>query len=221
MAKAIGVKRLLNTSFKTLDFDGKWLESFGKPSHNFKCLIWGNSRHGKTNFTTQLIKYLSRFGKVFYNSIEEGKSRSLQIAWERNEMMDVDGLVTLLDRERVKEVIARLKKQRSIKFLVLDSTQMARLSLDDYLELVDVARNRVALIFISHAEGKEPKGAVAKELKYDADVKIYVEGFKADVASRYGGNEPYIIWQQGAEDYWGASLYSKQKKGTRKKKKDE
>lgn len=211
----------MNANFRTLDFEGKWLASFGKPAHNFKCLIWGNSRQGKTSFTTQLIKYLSKFGKVYYNSIEEGKSRSMQITWERSGMMEVDGLVTLLDRERIRDVIARLKRQRSIRFLVIDSTQMARLTLDEYLDLVAVARTRVALIFISHADGKEPKGAVAKELKYDADVKIYVEGFRADVASRYGGNEPYIIWQQGAEDYWGTSLYDKQKKGTKKRKKND
>jgi hypothetical protein len=52
---------------------------------------------------------------------------------------------------------------------------------------------------------------VAEEVQYDADVKIHVEGFKADVASRYGGNLPFIIWKEGAEHYWGPSLYLKGK----------
>jgi hypothetical protein len=57
-------------------------------------------------------------------------------------------------------------------------------------------------ILISHAEGKNPAGRVAKSIKYDAFVKIWVEGYRAFAVSRYGGGEPYTIWDEGADEYW-------------------
>lgn len=216
MARAAGVKELLAKKFKSIDFTDEWLASFGEPAHNFKCIIWGNSGNGKTNLTIKMAKYLTQFGKVAYNSIEEGHSKTMQIAWQRHAMEDVTGKIVLLDREPIPELISRLKKSRAIKFVIIDSVQMAQMTRELYLELVKVARKRVGLIFISHATGKEPTGSVARDIRYDADIKVFVEGFKADVASRYGGNEPFIIWQQGAEEYWGASLYVKRSKRTAK-----
>ena len=60
----------------------------------------------------------------------------------------------------------------------------------------------VLFIFNSHAEGKEPQGNVAKFVRYDAGVKIRVEGFKALPASRMGGGDEFIIWAEGAANYW-------------------
>lgn len=44
---------------------------------------------------------------------------------------------------------------------------------------------RKLFIFISHADGKNPKGGVADSIRYDCSCKIYVEGFRAVAASRY------------------------------------
>ena len=68
--------------------------------------------------------------------------------------------------------------------------------------LRDTFRHKL-FIFISHGEGREPKGNVAKSVKYDAFVKIYVEGFKAFSQSRFGGGAEYVIWDSGARTYWG------------------
>ena len=58
------------------------------------------------------------------------------------------------------------------------------------------------LIFISHADGAEPKGNVANSVKFDANVKIYVEGYRAMPQSRYGGGQPYDVWPQKSAEYW-------------------
>jgi hypothetical protein len=40
-------------------------------------------------------------------------------------------------------------------------------------------------------------------IRYDADVKMRTEGFKAFVTSRYeGGGSDFIIYEQGAAAYW-------------------
>ena len=59
------------------------------------------------------------------------------------------------------------------------------------------------LIFISHAEGTRPEGRAAKKVEYDADVKIYVEGFKATCKSRFMDvpGVPFVIWEEGAKKY--------------------
>lgn len=35
------------------------------------------------------------------------------------------------------------------------------------------------IIFISHADGKNPAGRSAKSVMYDASLKIYIEGYRA------------------------------------------
>ena len=71
----------------------------------------------------------------------------------------------------------------------------------EYQSLKEEFPNKL-FIFISHADGKNPKGALANFVKYDADLKIRVEGYKAMCLSRLGGDkEPYIIWAEGAAQY--------------------
>ena len=64
-----------------------------------------------------------------------------------------------------------------------------------------LARDSTNGLMDSHAEGHNPKGAVADAVKFDAFVKVYVEGYRAYPQSRYGGNEPYTVWPEGAAKY--------------------
>ena len=53
---------------------------------------------------------------------------------------------------------------------------------------------------------------MAVRIRFDADIKIKVEGFKAFVTTRYEdsakgeGGADFIIWQQGANDYWAGQI---------------
>ena len=59
------------------------------------------------------------------------------------------------------------------------------------------------LIFVSHAEGRQPAGRAAKSVMYDAGLKIWVEGYKAFSKGRFIGDLGYaVIWEQGMEEYW-------------------
>jgi hypothetical protein len=106
-----------------------------------------------------------------------------------------------LDKESLEDMRNRLSKRRSAQVVIIDSLQYTGLKYREYIELKDSFRNKI-FIFISHADGKEPKGEVARSVKYDAFVKILVEGFKAFPQSRFGGGEPYTIWDKGAEKFW-------------------
>ncbi|OAV70486.1 hypothetical protein Barb6_01727 [Bacteroidales bacterium Barb6] len=43
-------------------------------------IVWGNSFSGKTTFVFQRAQYLAGFGKVLFNSCEEGDNPALQNA---------------------------------------------------------------------------------------------------------------------------------------------
>ena len=63
-------------------------------------------------------------------------------------------------------------------------------------------------IFISHADGQLPRGAAAKDMEFDCDVKIHVDKYKAFVhTSRFGGNQKdFVIWEEGANKYWNNQI---------------
>ena len=115
-------------------------------------------------------------------------------------MADNKRSFVLLDKESVAELEERLEKQRSAQIIIIDSLQYTGLTYADYKRLRDRFRHKL-FIFVSHASGREPKGEVGKSVKYDAFVKIYVEGYVAYPQSRYGGGDPFVIWEDGARKY--------------------
>ena len=205
MSRAYSVSNILNKKFKTMPFEGTWWDSFGEPSHEFSALVWGDSGNGKTDFMLQFAKYLCNFGRVAYNSMEEGVSHTFQMGMERHFMQSVEGKFILLDREPWDEMVERMKKHKSPDFLIVDSVQYMGVNRNKYKELKEYMREKgKGLLFLSHAQGKQPKGALADFIRYDVDLKIFVEGFKAFPEGRINGGkkEPFTIWEQGAAKYY-------------------
>lgn len=196
--RALTVKDIRAYKAHTLEFEGEWFSCIGSPEITGSWIIWGNSSNGKTRFALQLAKYLARFVRVAYNSLEEGLSLSLQQAILEIGFDDVEGNIHFLDKESLEDLSIRLSKRRSPQVVIIDSLQYTGLRYRDYIKLKDGFRNKL-FIFISHADGREPKGEVARSIKYDAFVKILVENFQAYAQSRYGGGKPYVIWQEGAD----------------------
>ena len=193
---------LMRQKVHELDFEGDWLKSLGKPEVTGTWLIWGNPGNGKTRFALQLCRYFATFCRVAYNSLEEGDSKSIREAIVQVGMNDVRNNFMLLDSEPVEELKARLRKRKSPDVIFIDSWQYTGLNYSEYKKLRGEFRNKL-FILISHAEGKNPEGRTAKSIRYDSFVKIWVEGYKAFPASRYGGNEAYTIWDKGAQEYHG------------------
>lgn len=196
--KAKSITDLYKQNFKTFDFKGVFKDSFGLPETNGSWLIWGESANGKTDLTLQLCKMLSAFKKVHYNTLEERGRESFRLACIRNNM-EACGSKFSYECEDYETLRARLRKKRSAKIVVIDSVQYLRITEAQYKELIREFPD-VLFIFVSHAKGTMPKGAVADAIRYDADVKINVKNFVASIQSRFGGNKPYIIWEEGARN---------------------
>ena len=214
MSRAISNINVLAARFETVEFAGEWLASFGRPELRGTWIIWGGSGSGKTTFTLMLCKYLANFGRVAYNSLEQGLSLSLQKAWERVGMGEAGNSVILLNKEELPELRARLNKRKSPEIIIIDSVQY--LDGFNWVSFKKLKREYPdkLFIFISQADraGKDPDGKLAGKIRYDAEIKIKVEGFKAFVTTRYEdaergeGGADFIIWEQGAAEYWAEQL---------------
>ena len=204
MARAYNVNDLLNKKFELMPFTGPWRKSFGKPCKQFSMMIMGPSGEGKTELAIKLAKYLAGFGKVAFNSIEQGFSHTLKMAVERNHLQEVADSFLILDKEDLTDLTKRLRKQRSPDFLVIDSIQYLRATKDEYFEFKNEFYPKKGIIYISHQDGNDPKGALARDVWFDVDIHVRVEGFKAFPSKRLnGGGKPYVIDAERAAKYHG------------------
>lgn len=203
MKKALSMVDLMRKNREVYAFEGALQEAFGQPEQNGVWFIWGRSGNGKTSFVLQLCKELTRYGKVAYDSLEEGDSLTMQNALMRVGMGDVGRRFILLN-ESLKELDTRLKRRRSPDIVVVDSFQYAHIDLKQYEEFIDQHKNKL-IIFVSQADGLKPWGRTAQSAMYGASLKIWVEGYRAISKGRYRGNLGYYtIWAEKAEEYWSA-----------------
>lgn len=186
--------------FLTMPFEGVWKELIGEPEIAGSWIIWGKSANGKTRFALQLAKYLAGFQKVYYNTLEEGLKLSFKKALEANNIKSV-GNKFCFHKEKLQQMRARLDKDRSPNIIIIDSLQHFRINVSDYYSLLEDYPKKL-FIFISHANGSEPKGELGDEIRYNSDVKIRVHQFIASPVetTRYGGSKPYVIWEEGANN---------------------
>jgi hypothetical protein len=193
--------QLYTTKIRSLEFSGSWLDAIGSPEPSGSWIIWGNPKNGKTRFALQLAKYLCTLGlRVAYDSLEEGVSKSMRDAIMDCNLQEVSRRFTLLDKEPVTDLMDRLTRKKSPDVVIIDSIQYSGLSYAAYKSMKDKFRRKL-FILVSHAEGTKPAGRVASSIRYDANVAIWVEGYTAYPAGRYGGGEPYTIWPEGAYNY--------------------
>jgi hypothetical protein len=202
--RAKSVADIIRYSPKVMEFTGAWFDSFGTPELGGCWLVWGNSGNGKTRFALQLCRYLAGFGRVAYNSLEEGLSFSFQTAIKSVGMAAVSKHFILLDKEPIGELRMRLQGQKSPDIVIIDSVQYSGLNKDTAKALVDEFPRKL-FVFVSHADGKNPAGRTAGAIRFHANVKLFIEGYRIpQPVSRYkeGACAPFTIWEEGAQHYW-------------------
>lgn len=183
---ARGVREVMSMKYDTFPFMGEWADAFGTPERRGVWFIWGDSGNGKTTFAMKLAKELCKYGRVAYNSLEEGASLTMRNTMLRCGMMEVNRRFLLLDAEPLDQLNIRLHRQKSPDFVFIDSFQYTQMNYKQYIEFKEANRNKL-LIFISHADGKQPNGRAAKSVMYDASLKIYVSNYRAFSKGRFIG----------------------------------
>lgn len=200
--KAYSPTQMINKQRVIYHFDGILKDSFGQPERIAKWFITGPSYSGKSSLVFSLCHALCAFGTVDYNSFEEGDSQTVAEKIMRHGLLEREGRFRILPKVPVPDFRERLLKRKSAAFGVIDSVQHAEMNKHSYIDLVDTLCNQKrgkSLLFINHWI----KNDLTKHIKHDCDIKIEVIGFVAHIESRYGGNKPFLIWEEGAKRYWG------------------
>ncbi|MDR0606561.1 MAG: hypothetical protein LBG80_20005 [Bacteroidales bacterium] len=203
MKRALTVKNVIDRKYETLKLSGEFYEAFGEVEKTGVWFIWGSSGSGKSSFSMQLCEELCNHGKVVYNSLEEGTGLTFQERLKRVDTQKMQRRFTVVS-EDMKTLSERLKKRRSADFIVIDSIQYTGMTYPEYVKFKEKHQNKL-LIFVSHADGRRPSGRSAKSVMFDANLKIFIEGFRAFSNGRFIGSNGgiYTIWKEGAWKFWG------------------
>lgn len=205
LPQSYGIKQLKSIKYKVFDFVDEWLELFGRPEKGVTWFIWGNSGNGKSTACAMIAYMLSFFCKVLYLSLEEKRGKSIRSKLLEVGFNDKSKNFQLLATSSYDELVKRLHKRNSEEVVFIDSLQYWRITYAQYQTLIEVFPDKT-FIFVSHARGKDPKGATADSIHYDAGVKIWVEGGRMEVKHRFeGGGGQMVIIPELAEKYWNES----------------
>lgn len=193
MGKTFSVHSLLDKQFKVYLLDDEWERSIGQPEEGFSMLITGESGQGKTTFCLKLAKQLSKLGKVYYNSFEQGESSSLQKACIQCKMEEIKkGMLIFGHLDSFLEMKIKLKTNRA-KFVFIDSLDYMNLTQQQFKFLKDNFKKK-CFVVIAWSENGKPKSKHAKAIEYMADIKTTVHRGEAFSRSRYGATTPYQIF---------------------------
>lgn len=204
MKKAWSSTDLLATKYDEINWRGKWFDNFDNPEARGVWSVSGHSGNGKTAFLLQLAKELSKKGRVLYNSLEEGNSKTMKKAWIQHGLPDCGRKVQLI-KEDMSELAIRLEKRQSPNIIIIDSFQYTDFNFKSFLKFKSKFHNKL-FIFNHQMDGNKIMDKVGIRVNFDADLKIWVEGFKAFSKGRYFGEcweDGLTIWEKGAEKYWG------------------
>jgi hypothetical protein len=206
MKRALTVKEVLSMKKAVLPFEGKWADAFGTPERTGVWFVWGNSGNGKTSFVMQLCKELCRYGRVAFDSLEEGVCLTVQNNLIRHGITAGETRMQLIEGETVEELSERMGRRKSPDFYIVDSFQYAQISYKEYIRLKEAHSDKL-IIFTSHADGRNPEGRAARSVMYDSTLKIWVEGWRAFSKGRFiGRTGEFTVWDEGATGYWEPKL---------------
>jgi hypothetical protein len=199
MAKRVYTpKDIESKKYECFDWDGEWLSAFGNPAMNSRWFVLGPSASGKSSFVMQLAKKLCEYGPTLYMSYEEGVGMEFQRRLKLMKMNEVQGRFVVTPDDTYKEIMDRLSKPKSPRFIVVDSFQVSDWSYEQALELMKRYPQK-GFVFISQEDKGQPIGKAAVRLRYIADMKIRVAGYKAYCQGRSAGSPGnyYVVWKEG------------------------
>jgi hypothetical protein len=202
MKRGLTLKNIVDAKIPVFDFTGEWFDAFGTPQRTGIWYIFGASGHGKTSFLLMLIRQLSAYGKILFESYEEGeRSVSLKEGILRFGLLQVNSRV-LVCTDSLKDMETRLKEKRSRPIVIIDSLDVCGLKQPGQVVGLAQRHPNKLFIFTGWAKGLNPAGALGEGVLYLSNQKIFVEGHRASSRGRSIGTVGYLnIWEQEAEKY--------------------
>jgi predicted ATP-dependent serine protease len=168
--------------FRVLEFEDEWRNKMGNPEKNFKAFFYGPSASGKSVEVLKFADYLTKFGRVLYNSHEERIGKTLQ---DNINQFGIDGQgAKLMFYDALNyEEMCEVAKNGRFQFIIIDSAQYMLFTEEQYKDF-DRQFPRKSLIIISQINGKgKAKGGDA--LLHMVDIKVKILDGYATYKSRY------------------------------------
>ena len=136
MSRTVGISTIIRKDFKTFDLSNEWKAALGEISRPFRWLVYGRPKNGKTNFILQFCKEMSKHTKVYYNSVEEGISKTMQDHFIRLNMDECrPGKFMLGDREPFRDMLDTIERIKA-QVIVIDSRDYMKLTTEQYKQLI-------------------------------------------------------------------------------------
>lgn len=204
LKKALTVANIVNQSVKRIDFEGDFQLAFKSPQNKGVWFIWGGSGSGKSSFVIQLEKQFAKSVRTFHNELEEDLDSDEFIERVKlNQMQDVKDNY-LSASYNYNELCTYLDKNKSIKVITINSATYFFSSFEQYLDFKIKYKNRI-IIVVAHAQGKQPYSELEKRIMFNANQKIFVEGYLAACKGRTIGPNGglFIIWDEGYQKLRG------------------
>ena len=210
MLRAVSIYNLLNKKYRLLEFTGPWRDAFARPEANGTWFVYGSSGSGKSRFAQKLANYLDveLCRRVAYMSLEEGDRYTFQCAVRESGWREKGGRIQVLPAGSVSELDEWLEKSGKTNVVVIDTVQYwirhYGFKVEDYFMLKEKYRQKI-FVYLSHVQGNEPDGATAEHVMRDADLKVFVQGYRAFSKGRFIGERGYYsLWpEKEAELYLG------------------
>ena len=174
---------LRGMEFETLRLKSPYLELIGDPSKNFKAMVFGEPKGGKSTFCINFAKFLAEnHGKVLYCGIEEQVGYTIKEKFDRlnayHQNLDI--------AEAIPDNLS------GYDFVFIDSVTRAKLEVDDLRKLIAANPNK-AFIFVFHST-KEGSFRGQQTFQHDVDIIIKVEKGVAKAFGRFNqGGEMRIF----------------------------
>lgn len=209
LKKLLTVANIQNTKVERIPFESEWYEAFKQPQNRGVWYVWGGSGSGKSSFAMQLAKELAKSGNVLYNVLEEETDDSDFI--DRTVVFQMQDVKESFHAQRfsLQELDAYLEKRNSAHYIIIDSLPYFLESWQQYQIFKQKWATKKVLVFIGHAEGKNPASELQKKVMYDAKMKIFVSGYLATCKGRTIGPNGgrFIVWQEGYDKVQGGNAF--------------
>jgi nucleoside-triphosphatase THEP1 len=194
MGRNYGNSDIMAWNFKEIPIADDWKSHLGELSEGFRMIIQGPSGHGKTEYTMKIAKMLAtHYGKVSYNSTEQGKSASFKRAWIRNAMNEIAPGKIVVCKKELKTFdpwFESLQRPNSGRVIICDSRDYMNMTFEQFKQLELRFKNKNIIVVC----WDDPMDNNSKKIKYMCDVKVEVKDYIARIRNRFGGNKAFDIW---------------------------
>jgi hypothetical protein len=182
---------LLNTSFDTYPFEGKWEELIGLPTLPFQTIVFGLPKSGKSILCMQFADYLANnFGRVLYISSEEKFSPTLQ-----KKVQDFTTNTTSLDFAPFGSYDEIMENDLSpYSFCFIDSLNFAGISVHQ-MEEMKATYPHISFVVILQST-KDGKFRGSQEYAHNCDVIITIDKGVASQRGRFQGASAIYVFDE-------------------------